>query len=319
MRAAVLVALLGFHLLVSCQLLISVQEAGHNHVSYSITNEGPEAVQILTFGTPFEAESLFFPVLDISNDVAYIGPLARRVTPPPPEAFLTLPSKATLSIVVDIHQFYSVENEDIYEINALIPDFNPTLAEARLSGSISKHLRRSGPSKPRGNRANQYENCSANEQNQVASSTTTAIAQSRTSYSCMNAKSCNTLTQKWFGATSTVNTGYYDYDKSVFNNIVNTLNSKGIHAYCNPAGCGANVYAYVYPNDPALTVYLCGAFWSQPSERANTIVHEMSHFTVIGGTQDYTYGRASCEKLAKSNPFQASHNADNVCYFSDDA
>jgi len=68
-------------------------------------------------------------------------------------------------------------------------------------------------------------------------------------------------------------------------------------------------------------VYLCGAFWSQPAERVNTIIHEMSHFNAVGnpGTQDYTYGRASCKTLANNNPYQATHNADNVCFFSDDA
>jgi len=64
---------------------------------------------------------------------------------------------------------------------------------------------------------------------------------------------------------------------------------------------------------------MCGLFWSRANERVNTIVHEMSHFRNIAGTQDYTYGQSNCLSLARANPTQASHNADNVCYFAGEA
>jgi len=168
-------------------------------------------------------------------------------------------------------------------------------------------------------RANTYENCNSGEQSSVASAEVDAQSLVLSAKNCMSAGSCQDLTMKWFGSSLSVNTGYYNYDQSTFNSIYSQLSSVGIHAYCNPAGCGKNVYAYVYPNDRTYTVYLCGAFWSQPSERPNTIVHEMSHFTDFGGTEDYTYGTTSCLALANSNPYQASHNADNVCYFSSDS
>lgn len=88
---------------------------------------------------------------------------------------------------------------------------------------------------------------------------------------------------------------------------------------CNGASCSNNVYAYVFPSDSSQTIYLCNVFWQLPQERAETIVHELSHFTRLAGTNDYTYGRSSCQSLARSNPRNAIRNADNQCYFGADA
>ncbi|KAI0681659.1 lysine-specific metallo-endopeptidase, partial [Cerioporus squamosus] len=51
--------------------------------------------------------------------------------------------------------------------------------------------------------------------------------------------------------------------------------------------------------------------------RAGTLVHESSHFTKNGGTQDYVYGQSSAKSLAKSNPSEAIFNADNHEYFAE--
>ncbi|GAB1517941.1 hypothetical protein RhiTH_000997 [Rhizoctonia solani] len=82
--------------------------------------------------------------------------------------------------------------------------------------------------------------------------------------------------------------------------------------------CTMNAYAYVYANQPG-RVYLCSAFWNAPltgtDSKAGTIVHEQSHFTVNGGTDDYVYGQSGAKSLAISNPAQAIMNADNHEYF----
>ncbi|KAH7322056.1 lysine-specific metallo-endopeptidase-domain-containing protein [Rhizoctonia solani] len=82
----------------------------------------------------------------------------------------------------------------------------------------------------------------------------------------------------------------------------------------------SSTFAYVNAGSPG-KIYLCGAFWSAPNtgtdSRAGTIVHENSHFTVNGGTQDYVYGQSGAKSLAKSNPAQAIQNADNHEYFAE--
>jgi peptidyl-Lys metalloendopeptidase len=80
------------------------------------------------------------------------------------------------------------------------------------------------------------------------------------------------------------------------------------------------VYAYVYPNMPYV-IYLCGVFWSSPvtgtDSRAGTLIHEMSHFDVVAGTDDLAYGQNACKSLASSNPGNAIRNADSHEYFAE--
>jgi peptidyl-Lys metalloendopeptidase len=69
------------------------------------------------------------------------------------------------------------------------------------------------------------------------------------------------------------------------------------------------------------TVYFCGAFWNAPNtdanSRAGTIVHESSHFTKNGGTDDFAYGHEDCEALAQSDQNKAINNADSHKYFAE--
>ena len=80
------------------------------------------------------------------------------------------------------------------------------------------------------------------------------------------------------------------------------------------------VYAYVYSNQP-YTIYLCNVFWTAPmtgtDSKAGTLIHEMSHFTVVAGTDDWVYGQAGAQNLASTNPTNAVDNADNHEYFAE--
>ena len=51
--------------------------------------------------------------------------------------------------------------------------------------------------------------------------------------------------------------------------------------------------------------------------QAGTIIHESSHFTANGGTNDYAYGQTACKNLAISNPANAVRNADSHEYFAE--
>jgi len=155
-------------------------------------------------------------------------------------------------------------------------------------------------------------NCNSNEQSQVATAVTGSKAETKNAFNCMSQRTCDSTAVRWFGLYNRAN---FEYSTGMFNRVNNRLVNYAFNAYCNPSGCGNNVYGYVYPTDPAYTVYLCGAFWRLPGERVNTVVHEMSHFRALGDTQDYAYGQPACLNLARSDPFRATHNADNVCYF----
>jgi peptidyl-Lys metalloendopeptidase len=83
-------------------------------------------------------------------------------------------------------------------------------------------------------------------------------------------------------------------------------------------GCNESYYAYVYPNQP-YKIYVCKAFWSAPltgtDSKGGTLVHEMSHFTVVAGTDDLAYGQQAAGQLAISDPNKAINNADSHEYF----
>jgi hypothetical protein len=51
--------------------------------------------------------------------------------------------------------------------------------------------------------------------------------------------------------------------------------------------------------------------------QGGTIIHELSHFTVNGGTEDYRYGPEKCLVLAQSDPLTAIMNADSHQYFAE--
>jgi peptidyl-Lys metalloendopeptidase len=74
----------------------------------------------------------------------------------------------------------------------------------------------------------------------------------------------------------------------------------------------------VYPDQP-YKIYVCKAFWSAPltgtDSKGGTLVHEMSHFNVFAGTNDWAYGQAAAGALATSDPDKAIDNADSHEYF----
>ena len=318
----VIALLLALVAVASCNLFVSVSPARNGAVTFSITNEGVEPAEFLTYGTPFDGETLFFPILNITTrdglHVPYNGPRARFVYPPPKTATVNLPAGSTLSALLRVSEYYELPTEGDYAVSITLPRFNPTLAEARINEEPTTARLVPGTGRKQGSRAD-FTNCSGTKQDQIIAAANTGLTQSRNAYNCLNGRTCNDLNTRWFGTS--VGSANYNYDIDTFSKV-NTYLQNGINAYCDPAGCGPNVYGYVYPTDSTKTVYLCGAFWSVPNERANTIVHEESHFNngvSLKGTDDYTYGEVSCLALAKSSPADASHNADNVCFMSAEA
>ena len=51
--------------------------------------------------------------------------------------------------------------------------------------------------------------------------------------------------------------------------------------------------------------------------QGGTLVHESSHFTQNGGTNDHAYGQTDCKSLAQSDPATAVDNADSHEYFAE--
>lgn len=110
----------------------------------------------------------------------------------------------------------------------------------------------------------------------------------------------------WFGAQMENRT---EIVKGHYANLTGMPDKFQFDCSCNQP----DTYAYVYPNKFP-TVYFCGAFWRAPvngtDSKAGTIVHEGTHFTNIGSTDDYAYGQDGAKNLAKSDPDQGVMNAE---------
>jgi peptidyl-Lys metalloendopeptidase len=79
-----------------------------------------------------------------------------------------------------------------------------------------------------------------------------------------------------------------------------------------------DVYAHVAPTDP-FVIKLGAFFWPAPDRgydsKPGTLVHEMTHFGLVGATRDLAGDLASSRALAQSNPSAARGNANNYEYF----
>ncbi|KAG8962370.1 hypothetical protein FRC03_004295 [Tulasnella sp. 419] len=162
-------------------------------------------------------------------------------------------------------------------------------------------------------RAVGYNGCSSTRQSQISTAVTSANTYISSSLSYLNGLTASSPRfTTWFG---TYSASKRDTVKSHYSSMSGDPSNTTYDCTCTDSA-----YAYVYANEPGY-VYLCNAFWSAPNtgtdSRAGTIVHEQSHFTVNGGTQDYAYGQSAAKSLAINNPSQAIFNADSHEYFSE--
>ena len=118
----------------------------------------------------------------------------------------------------------------------------------------------------------------------------------------------------WFGSYSS---SRHNTVSGNFDSIKDALDNKPLTFDCS---CNQSYFAYVYPNQP-YKVYFCKAFWNAretgTDSRGGTIIHEMSHFNAVAGTDDVVYGQSGARALAISNPNDAVKNADSHEYFAE--
>ena len=137
--------------------------------------------------------------------------------------------------------------------------------------------------------------------------------------------------RRWFGDFSQANA---EQVRASLKSVVTALRGGAVTAQCDPVaedGCLAGQYAWVYSDEPYL-VHLCPSFFDLPGltalrpgdrrsaygTREGTIVHELSHFLRVAGTEDYCYSRTECSRMAQEDTRRAIDNADSYQYFTED-
>ena len=137
--------------------------------------------------------------------------------------------------------------------------------------------------------------------------------------------------ERWFGKFSP---SAAERVRRNLKSIAVAIRTGAVTAQCDPVGfdaCEQSTYAFVYPNEPYL-IHLCPNFFRQPvmsqlrpgthrsdnGTRAGTIIHEISHFTIVARTEDECYSRSECGSMAERDASRAVQNADSYQYYVED-
>lgn len=291
-------------------------------VTVTVTNTTRHPVNLLRWQLPSEElEGALFHIERDGETVPYTGPLIKRPAPGPADQVVLDPGQS-LSYQVELTSAYDLSPNGRYTIEYLSRGAHGaksiTLRSEKLylwlEGRSAKGKRPPPPPPPDGN-ISYTGNCSASQQTTLKTAVEKAKDYSGSSTSYLGGMtSSRARYAEWFGE--------YTTDRRItahdhFVKLTDAFSTKPLTLDCK---CKKPYYAYVYPAEP-YKIYLCRVFWSAPAigtdSQAGTLIHEMSHFTVVAGTDDWAYGQAAARALADEDPDKALNNADSHEYFAE--
>lgn len=316
-------------------------------VNVTFTNTENKPLQLLKWYLPENniKESIFKIKRD-GQDKVYFGAHAKRPAPETTDYLILQPDQSVtysmeLSGMYDLSQTgnydiqYSVEYNDLIRAtnskNANTSD-HKLLSEMALestsslsSNVISIWVEGRGQSYAEVQRQAEQDiisiqgisytgSCSNSEKTTLQNALSAANSITDNSVSYLQNESSNKYNPRfstWFGS---YNSSRWNTLRNNFYAIQDAIDNKNLTFDCS---CNQGYYAYVYPSQP-YKVYFCNAFWAAPmtgtDSKAGTIVHELSHFNVVAGTDDLAYGQTGAKNLS---PSRAIRNADSHEYFAE--
>ena len=326
-------------------LRVGMQALGNGTLEVTVTNTARKAVRVPAWQLPGSdpTAQLFRISLD-GEPVAYEGKLAKRGLPQAGD-FVVLQPGRSYRAVVDLPAQYAMQARGQYQVTLASP-----LQHASLSGGAmlvgerglpmvlrSAPLRvwfdgqaakpdRSAKGKPCNPRKQDcgggggsgvtFASCDATQAATAMDAVNQARAYSENSKQYLSGGTVGPRYTTWFGAYSSQR---YATALDHFQAIDAAMDQNNGEITIN-CGCNQNYYAYVYPTRP-YEIFVCRAFWSAPlagtDSKGGTLIHEMSHFNVVAGTDDIVYGQTGAKNLAASDPAGALNNADNHEYFAE--
>lgn len=300
-----------------------VEGNGEVLVEVAITNVSARSVSVGPSQLPGEfLDEALFAVERDGQPVEYVGPHVKRAAPTAADMLVIAP-QATVHYVVELSQAYDLTRDGVYTVRYASTEAHGSPAVAMRSSGRSFELRGRVAMTPTNDDAAvttsafslAFLNCSATQQSQLTTAVNSArtYAQNSDVY-LANLAAASPRYTKWFGTFGAANLGTV---RQNFSKIRGAFENQPITIDCK---CNQRYFAYVYPNQP-YKITVCKAFWSAPNtgtdSRAGTLVHEMSHFTVVAGTDDWAYGQSAAANLALTNVARAIDNADNHEYFAE--
>ena len=296
-------------------------------VQVTISNPTNHTLRVLAWFTPVDGvEEPLFAVQRDGQPVGYTGPMIKRPAPTKDD-YVSLKAGESLTndvILSDSYDFsVSGRYTVVYDVSSyyLSPKLVglPKQQETMLSNALELKVagrqgKRPGGGGGGGSGNTTFQSCDTTQQNTLLSARSQASTYSNDSLGYLNANNQGPRYTTWFGA---YDSGRYTIARDHFNSIASAMSTASVTFDCS---CKKRYYAYVYPSQP-YTIYLCSVFWSAPltgtDSKAGTLIHEMSHFTVVAGTDDFVYGQAGAKDLAITDPDKAVNNADNHEYFAE--
>ena len=298
-------------------------------VRLTLTNTSAQPQMILKWHTAFaEIEESLFDVTRDGAKVPYLGAHYKRGEPKASDYYLLKPG-ASHTVKVELSDMYDMSITGQYTVAYKAASANlfgtneKSVGEvksqaasiwidgAKARGTVS--VADKGPAPDPSLGALSFSKCTTTQQATVTQAISAASTMANGANTYMGG-ALGARYSKWFGASDA---GRIAKVKGNFSAIKSAFDSQPITVDC---GCKKTYYAYVYPNQP-YKIYVCKAFWTAPmtgtDSKGGTLVHEMSHFTAVAGTDDWVYGQSGAKSLAISDPSKAVDNADSHEYFSE--
>jgi len=306
-------------------------------VRVTFTNTSSTPQYVLKWHTPFDAEieEHLFEVYRDGVKVPYLGLHAKRQAPKASDYFVIQPGKSH-TVKVELSALYDMSVTGNYTLSYHTHSYdlvatgfdangNPKRDTGSMelsSGQVSMFINGRNATATTAKATDPvpaaagltFSKCTSSQAATITEAVSAATSMATDSDAYLGANKTGPRYTTWFGS---YDASRYSKVKSNFAAIKDAFLNKPITVDC---GCKKTYYAYVYPTQP-YTIYVCKAFWSAPmtgtDSKGGTLVHEMSHFNAVAGTDDWVYGQSGAKSLAISDPAKAVDNADSHEYFAE--
>lgn len=309
-------------------------------VEVTITNTDNHAVRLPRWWLPaaYMDARLFQVSLD-GVEAPYLGRIVEHAAPHPRDLIALRPGE-TIRTIVDLAQAYDMSAPGEYSVRFESPLHYATGADAKSSpradaitlASTTVPLRfwvddtrtltspleaqlLAQPMAVATQAGVVYGACTSSQIDSISPSFEPARAYANDADTYMQTGIYLLRYTRWFGLVTTARANSV---KAGFASVAANMDSLRLACVC-PGGSSSTI-AFVYPSDTTHTIYLCPAYFNLPitgnTSKADTLVHEMSHFNDTAMTYDFVYGIFGSTQLALLQPNQAVKNADNYAFFS---
>ncbi|MGJ9418192.1 M35 family metallo-endopeptidase [Massilia sp. CMS3.1] len=294
-------------------------------VTVTLTNTGTAPERILKARTPFgPAEFALFDITRDGQPVRYLGREVKRPVPRDAD-FLVLAPGESRSAQVELSISYDMAATGAYAVRYRGTQAAPTLktggivsntAAIFIEGRLPRGTAMPMLTNPAGPGLS-YAQCSNAQQDTIAEAVAAGSAMAAQGLAYLSSgKEQGQRYTNWFGALDATRQATVNKN---FTAIKDAFETKPVKVDC---GCDEDYFAYVYPMQP-YTIYVCNAFWTAPmtgtDSKGGTMLHEMSHFDIVAGTDDHVYGQQGAADMARTAPQRAINNADSHEYFGENS